>query len=187
MRNRGRYPDLALAMLTPSTMEQLTRIKRKLFLEEPRMSEIEGAEESNSMKLAAEIVAAFVSRNSVPVAELPGLIVSVDAALRGLAGRVLEAAPMEQPTPAVSIRRSVTPDYLICLDDGKKFKSLKRHLATLGMNPAEYRAKWGLASDYLMVAANYAAKRSDLAKSMGLGQARKAATAKPGRRPKASA
>jgi predicted transcriptional regulator len=151
------------------------------------MSEIESAEEPNSIELAADIVAAFVSRNSLPVAELPGLIVSVDAALRGLAGRVREAAPAEQPTPAVPIRKSVSPEYLICLDDGKKFKSLKRHLATLGMTPDAYRAKWGLAPDYPMVAANYAAKRSDLAKSMGLGQARKAAAAKRGRKPKASA
>jgi predicted transcriptional regulator len=173
-------------MLTPSTTAQLTRIKSKALIEEPRMSEIEGAEKPNSMELAAEIVAAFVSHNSVPVAELPSLIASVDAALRGLAGNAQKTA-MEQPTPAVPIRRSITPDYLICLDDGKKFKSLKRHLATLGMTPDEYRAKWGLASDYPMVAATYAAQRSDLAKSMGLGQARKAATANPGRRPKASA
>jgi predicted transcriptional regulator len=173
-------------MLTPSTTAQLTRIKSKALFEEPQMSEIEGAEKPTSMELAAEIVAAFVSHNSVPVAELPSLIASVDAALRGLAGKAQKTA-MEQPTPAVPIRRSITPDYLICLDDGKKFKSLKRHLATLGMTPDEYRAKWGLASDYPMVAANYAAQRSDLAKTMGLGLARKPATAKPGRRPKASA
>ncbi len=149
------------------------------------MSEIEGAGELNSKELVAEIVAAFVSHNSLPVAELPGLIASVDAALRGLVGGAPTATQIEKPTSAAPIKKSITPDYLICLDDGMKFKSLKRHLRTLGMTPDEYRAKWGLASDYPMVAANYAAKRSHLAKSMGLGQVRKAA-AKAGRKPKAA-
>jgi predicted transcriptional regulator len=115
----------------------------------------------------------------------------VDATLRRLAtgAPATIASPAEQPTPAVSIRKSVTADHLICLDDGKPFKSLKRHLATLGMTPEEYRAKWGLPADYPMVAANYAARRSDLAKSMGLGQSRDKAAppAKRGRKPKASA
>ncbi len=150
------------------------------------MSESEGAGELDPKELVAEIVAAFVSHNSLPVAELPGLIASVDAALRGLVGHAPTAAEAEKPTPAVPIKKSVTPDYLICLDDGMKFKSLKRHLATLGMTPDEYRAKWGLAPDYPMVAANYAAQRSNLAKSMGLGQARKTAAAKRGRKPKAA-
>ncbi len=145
------------------------------------MSEMEGAAEFNLIELTADIVAAFVSHNSLPVAQLPGLIASVDAALRGLVGRAPTAAETEKPTPAVSIKKSVTPDYLICLDDGKQFKSLRRHLATLGMMPDEYRAKWGLSSDYPMVAANYAAKRSDLAKSMGLGQVRKTGVGKRGR------
>ncbi len=147
------------------------------------MSQTEGAGELNPKELVAEIVAAFVSHNSLPVAELPGLIASVDTALRGLAGRAPTAAETEKPTPAVPIKKSITPEYLICLDDGMQFKSLKRHLATLGMTPDEYRAKWGLPGDYPMVAANYAAQRSDLAKSMGLGQTRKA-TAKRGRKPK---
>ncbi len=150
------------------------------------MSETKGAGELDSKELVAEIVAAFVSHNSLPVAELPGLIVSVDAALRGLAGSAPTAAATERPTPAVPIKKSITPDYLICLDDGMKFQSLNRHLRTLGMTPNEYRAKWGgLASDYPMVAANYAAKRSELAKGMGLGQIRKA-EAKRGRKPKAT-
>ncbi len=104
-------------------------------------------DQPNTTELAAEIVAAFVSRNSLPVSELPALILSVDATLRRLAtgAPATPASPAEQPTPAVSIRKSVTPDHLICLDDGKRFKSLKRHLATLGMTPEEYRAKWGLA------------------------------------------
>jgi predicted transcriptional regulator len=151
------------------------------------MSENEGAGAVNTSELAAEIVAAFVSHNSLPVADLPGLIASVDTALRGLASHVPMAAATEKPTPAVPIKKSITPDYLICLDDGGRFKSLKRHLAALGMTPDGYRAKWGLAPDYPMVAPNYAAQRSDLAKSMGLGQARKAAVAKRGRKAKASA
>ncbi len=148
------------------------------------MSESEAAGELDPKELVAEIVAAFVSHNSLPVAELPGLIASADAALRGLIGRAPTAAEAEKPTPAVPIKKSITPDYLVCLDDGMKFQ--KRHLRTLGMTPDEYRAKWGLASDYPMVAANYAAKRSNLAKSMGLGQVRKTASAKRGRKPKAA-
>jgi predicted transcriptional regulator len=146
------------------------------------------SENPNSVELAAGIVAAFVSHNSLPVAELPALIASVDAALRRLATGAAAPAPEEKPEPAVSIRKSITPDYLICLDDGKKFKSLRRHLATLGMTPDEYRAKWGLAPDYPMVAPNYAEQRSNLAKQMGLGQTRKKpAPARAGRKPKAPA
>lgn len=131
-------------------------------------------------ELAAEIVAAFVSNNSLPVAELPGLIASVDAALRSLvAGSSPEAEPVEKPAPAVPIRRSVTPDYLICLDDGMRLKSLKRHLTALGMTPDDYRKKWGLPADYPMAAPNYAAKRSALAKSFGLGLPRKEAVENP--------
>jgi predicted transcriptional regulator len=147
------------------------------------------SENINPVELAAGIVAAFVSHNSLPVAELPALIASVDAALRRLATGAPAAAPVEEkPEPAVSVRKSITPDYLVCLDDGKKFKSLRRHLATLGMTPDDYRTKWGLPADYPMVAPNYAAQRSNLAKQMGLGQARKkAAPARAGRKPKASA
>lgn len=142
----------------------------------------------NLTALAADIVAAFVSHNSLPVSELPALIASVDAALRGLSETPAAAAPVEKPEPAVSIRKSVTPDYLICLDDGKQFKSLRRHLATLGMTPEAYREKWGLPADYPMVASNYAAQRSALAKQIGLGQARKKpAPAKAPRKPKAAA
>jgi predicted transcriptional regulator len=148
------------------------------------MSEIDGAEGLNSKELAANIVAAFVSHNSLPVMELPGLIASVDAALRGLISGVPTPSESEKPTPAVPIKKSVTPDHLVCLDDGKKFKSLRRHLGTLGMTPEEYRAKWGLPGDYPMVAPNYAAKRSQLAKTMGLGKGGKTATAKRARKPK---
>ena len=155
------------------------------------------AEASQSIELAAEIVAAFVANNSLPIAELPGLIHATHAALQRLASGPVDTAPqVEKKEPAVSIRKSLTPDFLVCLDDGKKFKSLRRHLATLGMTPDQYRAKWGLPSDYPMVAPNYAAARSQLAKQSGLGQIRKnaalakkasaAAPSKRGRPAKAS-
>lgn len=120
--------------------------------------------------LTADVVGAYVSNNPVPVAELPGLIASVHAALAGVAGAAAE--PIAEPQkPAVPIRKSVTPDYIISLEDGKKFKSLKRHLATHhNMTPDEYRAKWNLPADYPMVAPAYAARRSALAKSLGLGR-----------------
>ncbi|AWB24968.1 MucR family transcriptional regulator [Methylobacterium currus] len=123
--------------------------------------------------LAADIVAAFVSNNSVPVADLPGLIISVHSALGGL-GRSAAAMPAEPLTPAVPIKKSIMPDYLVCLEDGKKFKSLKRHLRSrYGLSPEDYRARWNLSPDYPMVAPNYAAARSELAKTMGLGQQRR--------------
>jgi predicted transcriptional regulator len=126
---------------------------------------------ADCIELATEIVSAYVSRNSVPVAELPGLIQSVHAALAKIGTAEVAKAQPEPLTPAVSVKKSVTPDYIICLEDGKRFKSLKRHLATsYGMSPDEYRAKWSLPADYPMVAPAYAAARSALAKSMGLGQ-----------------
>jgi predicted transcriptional regulator len=132
----------------------------------------------NYLELAADIVSAFVSNNSVSVADLPNLIGNVHAALRSSG----QPAPQRQdakPTPAISIRKSVTPEYVISLEDGKQYKSLKRHLTRLGLTPEAYREKWGLPHDYSMVAANYAAKRSELAKSFGLGQRRsRAAQAK---------
>jgi predicted transcriptional regulator len=125
----------------------------------------------NYMELAADIVSAFVSNNSVPVTELPGLIGNVHAALQNVGEPALKQDDAK-PTPAVSVRKSVTPDYLISLEDGKQYKSLKRHLGKLGLTPEAYRERWGLPRDYPMVAPNYAAKRSELAKSMGLGQQR---------------
>jgi predicted transcriptional regulator len=127
-------------------------------------------EKSEVIEMTADIVSAYVGNNSVTAADLPGLIQSVHRALAGIStgGETTEAAPKE---PAVPIRRSITPDFLICLEDGRKFKSLKRHLRTkYNMSPEEYRAKWGLPKDYPMVAPNYAKARSDLAKQMGLGQ-----------------
>jgi len=128
---------------------------------------------ADAIEVAAEIVAAFVSYNSVPMSELPALIEAVHAAVKGFAGRgEVGATLIARPVPAVSIHQSLTQDYLICLDDGKRFKSLRRHLASLGMTPEQYRAKWGLASTYPMVAPNYAAQRSAMAKSIGFGQMR---------------
>lgn len=125
------------------------------------------------LALTADVVAAFVGNNSVPANELPDLIAKVHAALAGL-GNPVPVVEAEALKPAVPVKKSVTPDYIICLDDGKKFKSLKRHLRTqYNLTPDEYRAKWGLPSDYPMVAPNYAATRSNLAKKMGLGQQRK--------------
>jgi predicted transcriptional regulator len=123
--------------------------------------------------LTATIVAAYVGNNPTPTAELPGLISQIHAALvRVSAGRV--EPPPEPAKPAVSLKKSVTSDYLVCLEDGKRFKSLKRHLRTqYNMTPEQYREKWGLAPDYPMVAPNYAVARSQLAKKMGLGQQRK--------------
>ena len=122
------------------------------------------------MELAAEILSAFVSRNSVPRAELPALFEGLHASLKRLTDGEVAPPVVEPPTPAVSVRKSVTPDYLICLDDGLRFKSLRRHLTALGMTPEQYRQKWNLPSDYPMVASNYAAERSALAKTSGLGQ-----------------
>ena len=127
-------------------------------------------DKSDVIEMTADIVAAYVGANNVAASELPGLIQSVHKALASVASGVeaVEAAPKE---PAVPVRRSITPDFLVCLEDGRKFKSLKRHLRTkYNMSPEEYRAKWGLAKDYPMVAPNYAKARSDLAKQMGLGQ-----------------
>lgn len=127
-------------------------------------------DKSEAIEMTADIVSAYVGNNSVSAADLPGLIQSVHRALASISSgsETVEAAPKE---PAVPIRRSITPDFLICLEDGRKFKSLKRHLRTkYNMSPEEYRAKWGLAKDYPMVAPNYAKARSDLAKQMGLGQ-----------------
>ena len=128
---------------------------------------------SNYIELAADIVSAYVSNNSVPSGELPTLINEIHAALVKVAGGTVET-PAEAPKPAVPVKKSVTPDYIVCLEDGKKFKSLKRHLRTqYNMTPEQYREKWALPADYPMVAPNYAKARSELAKEMGLGQQRR--------------
>jgi predicted transcriptional regulator len=126
-------------------------------------------EQPELIDMTAEIVAAYVSANSIPASDLPGLIHNVHTALIGVAAG--EPPPPPPKDPAVPIKKSITPDFLVCLEDGRRFKSLKRHLRTkYDMTPEEYRAKWGLPKDYPMVAPNYARARSDLAKQMGLGQ-----------------
>lgn len=132
--------------------------------------------ETDLIALTTDLVAAYVSNNPVPAGELPRLITDIHAAIADAAAGAVPQQPEEKLVPAVSVRKSVTPDFLICLEDGKKFKSLKRHLAThYGLTPDQYRQKWNLPADYPMVAPSYSAARSALAKSMGLG--RKAAPA----------
>jgi predicted transcriptional regulator len=123
--------------------------------------------------LTADIVSAYLSNNPTPASEIPNLISQVHSALlRVSSGR--SEAPAEPAKPAVSLKKSINPDYLVCLEDGKRFKSLKRHLRTqYNMTPEQYRDKWGLPTDYPMVAPNYAVARSQLAKKMGLGQQRR--------------
>jgi len=130
-------------------------------------------EKDELVELTADIVSAYVSNNTVVATDLPALISNVFDALKKAASSGAQPAK-EELRPAVPIKKSVTSEYLICLEDGKKFKSLKRHLRThYDLSPEEYREKWGLAHDYPMVAPNYAAARSDLAKRMGLGQRRR--------------
>ena len=132
-----------------------------------------GAEDGtgNSVELTALIVSAYVGNNAISPLDLPGLISSVFASISGLGSAT--AAEPEKPVPRVAIKKSITPDHLISLEDGKPYKSLKRHLTGRGLTPAEYRTKWGLPHDYPMVAPNYAKQRSELAKSLGLGQMRR--------------
>lgn len=146
----------------------------------------------NHLELTTDIVSAYVSNNPIPASELGNLITEVHQALKTLADGATEQ-PAEPQVPAVSIRRSVTPEHLICLEDGKKFKSLKRHLSAVhGMTPEEYREKWNLPHDYPMTAPAYSSARSALAKKSGLGRKpaekaeAKAAPAKRGRKPKAA-
>jgi predicted transcriptional regulator len=133
------------------------------MVDQPRSSEL--------MALTTDIVASHVSNNTVAVADLPSLIQQVYAALSGLGNA--PAGSASRPHPAVPIKKSVLPEYIVCLEDGKKLKMLKRHLKTrYNMSPEEYRERWGLPSDYPMVAPTYAQQRSDLAKKIGLGTKR---------------
>jgi predicted transcriptional regulator len=128
--------------------------------------------EDTLLALTADIVAAHVSNNSVAVNDLPNLIQNVHSALTGISGA--SAAPEPRPEPKVSVRSSVKPDYIVCLEDGKRLKMLKRHLMThYNLTPDQYRQKWGLSPDYPMVAPNYAEQRRTLAKAIGLGTKRK--------------
>lgn len=135
------------------------------------MSDTENTDDT-LLTLTADIVAAHVSNNSVAVNDLPNLIQNVHGALTAIAGTTSAAEP--KPEPKVSIRASIKPDYIVCLEDGKRLKMLKRHLMThYNMTPDQYRQKWGLSGDYPMVAPNYAEQRRKLAKSIGLGTKRR--------------
>jgi predicted transcriptional regulator len=135
------------------------------------MSDTSGS--GNFIQLTAEIVSAYVSNNTVSAGDIPGLINQVHAALTRVSGTSGEVST-EPLKPAISVKKSITPEHIVCLEDGKKFKSLKRHLRTqYNMTPEQYREKWNLPADYPMVAPNYAAARSELAKQMGLGQQRR--------------
>ena len=133
------------------------------------MTDNSSAEKKDVIAWTADIVASHVQNNSVAISDVPQLIRTVHDSLASLSGGAAE----EKPQPAVSVRRSITPDHIVCLEDGRKLKMLKRHLATAyGMTPEEYREKWGLPADYPMVAPNYAKQRSYLAKKIGLGKRR---------------
>lgn len=135
----------------------------------------EAMQQDSLIELTADIVAAYVSNNSVAASELSSLIGNVHNALNRTSAGAAQSEP-EPLKPALPIKKSVTPDFIVCLEDGKKFKSLKRHLRThFQLTPDEYREKWSLPSDYPMVAPNYARARSSLAKEMGLGQKRRGA------------
>lgn len=137
---------------------------------------------SRLVELTAGIVSAYAGNASIPIAELPALIQQVHKALSAVAsGEGVSGLPLL--TPAVAVKNSITPDYLICLEDGQKFRSMKRHLHNAyGLSPAEYRAKWGLPNDYPMVAPSYAVARSNLAKQMGLGRGPRNAVPKTAKR-----
>lgn len=129
-------------------------------------------ENSELLALTTDIVASHVSNNEVAMADLPQLIQQVHGALAQISG--VAPAPAEKLTPAVPIKKSILPDYIVCLEDGKKLKMLKRHIKTrYNLTPDEYRERWGLGADYPMVAPNYAAQRSSLAKKIGLGTKRR--------------
>ena len=134
----------------------------------------EKSDDGDYIQLTANIVSAYVSNNTVASTEIPALISQIYSALTRVSNGGPVAAPADPLKPAVPIKRSVTAEYIVCLEDGKKFKSLKRHLRTqYGLTPDQYRAKWNLPADYPMVSHNYAEARSQLAKQMGLGQQRR--------------
>jgi predicted transcriptional regulator len=145
------------------------------------MTEIEAHQEADLIELSASIVAAYVANNSMPVSELGNLLLSVHAAVKGLGGNGTAVSAKDEVvklTPA-QIKKSITPDALISFEDGKAYKTLRRHLTIRGLTPEGYRAKWGLSSDYPMTAASYSAARSELARSFGLGQQRKGSENQP--------
>jgi predicted transcriptional regulator len=136
----------------------------------PTSAETSTARTEDLLKLSTEIVAAYVSNNSVPLGDLPTMIKSVHSTLGGLSG-VPGADIQTNQKPSVPVKKSIHPEYIVCLEDGKKLKMLKRYLRSrYGLSPDDYRAKWGLPADYPMVAPNYAAQRSEFAKKIGLGR-----------------
>jgi predicted transcriptional regulator len=154
-----------------SSVQSIDCARSLLLFQEFNMADNEGAEDT-LLTLTADIVAALVSNNSVAVNDLPNLIQNVHSALAAISSAA--SAPEAKPEPKVSIRSSIKPDYIVCLEDGKKLKMLKRHLMThYNMTPDQYRQKWGLSADYPMVAPNYAEQRRKLAKSIGLGTKRR--------------
>lgn len=141
-------------------------------IDEAEVNEMDSSASPELVTITAKIVAAYVSNNPIASSELPGLIAETHAALSRAAGRSVPAE-REETKPKIAVKKSVMPDFIICLEDGKKFKSLKRHLRThYNLSPEEYRDKWSLPPDYPMVAPNYATARSQLAKKMGLGTRR---------------
>lgn len=136
------------------------------------MSNIEAADGLNYVELTAEVVAAYVAHNAVQKNDIGALIASVHASLVGLSSPAVPAQA-EKPTPPIAIKKSIGDDYIISMEDGRRYKSLKRHLSGRGLTPEQYREKWGLPIDYPMVAPSYARQRSELAKSMGLGRQRR--------------
>ena len=132
-------------------------------------------ETKNHVELTGDIVSAYVAANNIQRSELPGLIADVHSALTNLGKPASEPVKAEPPVP---IKQTIKPDYIISLEDGRRYKSMKRHLSSRGLTPEQYREKWGLRPDYPMVAPNYSKARSELAKSLGLGQARKGAKKK---------
>src|SRR5215208_8470227 len=164
------YCESATRLLMPErrAIDSLARIARN---RNPKMVDIDSTEDT-LLTLTADIVAAHVSSNSVAVNDLPNLIQNVHAALNTISDS--RSAPEARPEPKVPIRSSIKPDYIVCLEDGKRLKMLKRHLMThYNMTPDQYRQKWGLAADYPMVAPNYAEQRRTLAKKIGLGTKRR--------------
>jgi len=134
------------------------------------LSETQSGKPDDLLRFASDIVAAYVSNNPLPVSEIPGMIKSVHATLGGLSSGIPSEA-LASLKPAIPVKKSITPEYIICLEDGKKLKMLKRYLRSrYDLTPEEYRAKWGLPADYPMVAPNYAAQRSEFAKKIGLGR-----------------
>lgn len=147
------------------------RRRRSCVVFEDRLIIMDEARNSRLDELATEIVSAYVAHNAVPAGELPTLIRTIHAALDRMGTAPAPEAVPEPQQPAVPVKRSVTDDYIVCLEDGRKFKSLKRHLkAAYGLTPDQYRTKWGLPRDYPMVAPAYASRRSELARKIGLGR-----------------